>query len=200
MALNRLTILLLVSLGLIIIIGAYLLGFSRGGSRIGETNLGPGVASDLNITRESFGGGWSLDCGVSPTQQKRCTLNMQLVNRAGQAVLVLVVTRDSEGSPVMMINTPPGIAFAGGVVLTPQEKPSIMGEFKSCGPQRCRALVSLNAEARSELAQVDTANVNFLRANGQQVEYTIPLAGFNAGFAAWEMNYPARFESLKQAE
>lgn len=169
--------------------GSFVVGHGVGTSERLAALRAQDQANLANMTRSTFQS-WSLVCrdvaGNGPG--RRCVLFMAVADPSlKQVLLTFSVARSVQGMPVLLVDTPAGVAVDQGITVTPGAAQSIKVDIRSCGPQRCRAITELNASLQAALEAADMTSVTYVRANRQLATYNLPTRGFREGFAAWSI-------------
>ena len=178
--------------------GAFLFGHSVGMGERAATNRAllareQATLEAGNITRTAFQG-WSLVCRDWEEVERRCVLFMAVADPGMQQVLLtLSVARTPNGMPLLIVDTPAGVAVDEGVTVTPGATEGIRLAIQSCGPQRCRAVAELSPSLQSALEASEATAVRYVKADNQPSSYNLPTRGFSEGIAAWyaETGLPA---------
>jgi invasion protein IalB len=168
-------------------IGAFVIGHGAGTRERIEAMRARELASLANMTKATFQG-WSLVCRDAPSNgsPRRCVLFMAVAEQAtGQVLLTFSITRAAQGAPVLLIETPAGVAVDQGITVAPSSAQSVKVGIHSCGPQRCRAIAELSPSLQAALETADITSVTYVQANRQLSTYNLPTRGFREGFAAW---------------
>jgi invasion protein IalB len=138
-----------------------------------------------NMTKRAFQG-WSLVCRDWTGGERRCVLFIAVADpESKQVLLTFSVSRTPQGKPVLIVDTPAGVAVDQSVTVTAGEAQSVKVPIQSCGPQRCRAIAVLDESLQAALEAADLTSITYVRANNQQSTYNLPTRGFREGIAAW---------------
>lgn len=141
--------------------------------------------ASMDMTKSAFQA-WSLVCRPWPGGERRCVLFIAVADPDLKNVLLTFsVARTPQGMPVLIVDTPPGVAVAQGISVTAGAAEEIKLPIQSCGPQRCRAMTELTLPLRAALEKADVTAVTYVRADNQQSTYNLPTRGFRDGLLAW---------------
>jgi invasion protein IalB len=141
--------------------------------------------ASMNMTKTAFQA-WSLVCRPWPGNERRCVLFIAAADPdRKQVLLTFSVARTPQGMPVLIVDTPPGIAVDQGVSVTAGSAEGIKLPVQSCGPQRCRAITELTLSLRAALEKADITAVSYVKADNQQSTYNLPTRGFKDALTAW---------------
>jgi invasion protein IalB len=143
-------------------------------------------------------GNWALTCANDEEGAKRCLLLMRVLDQeTRRMVLSINLTRGPRGNAIFAIFTPPSVTTSAGLAVqpfNPQDQTmgkAAAGVFQACTPQRCTGIVILTEELAKEIVDFPQLRVQYVAGDGRRVNYPLPTAGFAAGFAAWQADYPA---------
>jgi invasion protein IalB len=129
---------------------------------------------------------WSLVCRPWPGNERRCVLFIAVADPdAKHVLLTFSVARTPRGMPVLIVDTPVGVAADQGVRVTAGAAEEIKLPIQLCGPERCRAITELTLPLRAALETADVTSVTYLKADNQQSTYNLPTRGFKDALAAW---------------
>jgi invasion protein IalB len=141
--------------------------------------------ASMNMTKSAFQA-WSLVCRPWPGGDRRCVLFIAVANPDSRNVLLTFsVARTPQGMPVLIVDTPPGVAVDQGVTVIAGAAAEVKVPIQSCGPQRCRAVTELTLPLRAALERADVTSVTYVKADNQQSTYNLPTRGFKDGLVAW---------------
>ena len=139
----------------------------------------------MNMTKSAFQA-WSLVCRDWPGNERRCVLFIAAADPdAKQVLLTFSIARTPQGMPILVVDTPPGVAVDDGVTVTVGAAEAIKVPIQSCAPQRCRAVTELTSSLRAALEVADVTSVSYVRADAKQSTYNLPTRGFRDGLTAW---------------
>ena len=162
---------------------AFLIGHGVGTSE--QTVSNKTALASMNITKSAFQA-WSLVCRPWPGGERRCVLFIAVADRDKKNVLLTFsVARTPKGMPVLIVDTPPGVAVNQGITVTAGAADEFKMPIQSCGPQRCRAMTELTLPLRAALEKADVTAVTYVKADNQQSTYNLPTRGFKDGLVAW---------------
>jgi invasion protein IalB len=138
-----------------------------------------------NMTRRSFQN-WSLICRDWAENERRCVLFVAVASPdMNQLLLTVSIARTSKGVPVLIVDTPPGVAVGRGVTVTAGEASPLRVPIQACGPQRCRAVAELTPQLRGTLEAAESATITYVRDTNQESTYNLSTLGFRDGISAW---------------
>ena len=141
--------------------------------------------ASMNMTTSAFQA-WSLVCRPWPGGERRCVLFIAVADLNKRNVLLTFsIARTPQGMPVLIIDTPAGVAVDKGISVTAGGAEEIKMPIQSCGPQRCRAITELTLPLRTALEKADVTAVTYVKADNQQSPYNLPTRGFKDGLVAW---------------
>ena len=141
--------------------------------------------AQMNMTKSSFQA-WSLVCRDWPGNQRRCVLFIAVADPdMKQVLLTFSVARTPQGMPVLMVDTPAGIAVDQGVTIAAGAAEALKMPIQSCGPQRCRAIAELTSPLQAALEKADITAVTYVKADTKQSTYNLPTRGFKDAIVAW---------------
>lgn len=141
--------------------------------------------ASMNMTKSAFQA-WSLVCRPWPGGERRCVLFIAVADPDRKNVLLTFsVARTPQGMPVLIVDTPPGVAVDRGITVVAGGGEEIRMPVQSCGPERCRAMTELTLPLRAALEKADVTAVSYVKADNQQSTYNLPTRGFKDGLVAW---------------
>lgn len=115
-----------------------------------------------------------------------CRLVRRVVNNEAQrVVLSFAVVRVASGNALIVVGLPPSVVIPAGVTITPEGGTAAKGNVVRCAPQLCTAAVVLNDALIDGMSAAQTMSLQFVAANGRNVNANVPIAGFREGIAAW---------------
>jgi len=131
-------------------------------------------------------GQWAL-IGCQPgAGDGACRMVRRVINAEAQrVVLSFAVTRIANGPALIVIGLPPSVVIPRGVTITPEGGTAAVGRIIRCGPQLCTAALPINDTLVAEMSDAQSMGLQFVAANGREVNLNIQNAGFREGFAAW---------------
>jgi invasion protein IalB len=140
-------------------------------------------------------GVWSLIGCQQGGGDGACRLVRRVINdEAERVVLSFVVTRGPTGNALIAIGLPPSVVIPRGVTITPQAGSAVRGAVQRCSPQLCTAVAVLNDALIEEMSVAQIMGLQFVAANGRNVNINVPIAGFGEGINAWLVASPAPAE------
>lgn len=144
-----------------------------------------GALATMNMTKSAFQA-WSLVCRDWPGNERRCVLFIAVADPdVKQVLLTFSVARTPQGMPVLIVDTPAGVAVNEGVTITAGATEATKIPIQSCAAQRCRAVTELTASLREALEKADVTAVTYVKADNQSSTYNLPTRGFRDGMVAW---------------
>src|SRR5262249_4670177 len=124
-----------------------------------------------------------LEYAEGPTK-KTCAAQLQLHNtNNNQVILAWTVSLNESKQFVSVLNVPTGVAIGPGVELQPEKAGKRKIAYDSCEPNRCTSSVTMDAALLREITAAPTAQVSIYALNGQQVQFNVPLKGFDKATA-----------------
>lgn len=141
--------------------------------------------AQMNMTKSAFQA-WSLVCRDWPGNERRCVLFIAVADPdAKQVLLTFSIARTPQGMPILVVDTPPGVAVEDGVTVTVGSTEALKVPIQSCAAQRCRAVTELTSSLRAALEAADVTSVSYVKADAKQSTYNLPTRGFRDGLSAW---------------
>jgi len=136
-------------------------------------------------------GSWEARCATPPGRTAQiCTAVLQVVNNQNKNVLMSwIVGPDDKGALQTVFQTPTGVMIGNGVDVKVDNAAVRKISFQACGPQQCTATGPMNDAFIKEISGADKANITLTAANGQALNFGIPVGGFDKALAA--INPPA---------
>ena len=129
---------------------------------------------------------WTVTCLEYPegTPKKTCAAQLQ-VQQSGsnQVLLAWTVSLNDSKQFVTLLQTPTGVSIPSGVELQPEKAGKRKLSYESCEPARCTSTFTIDAALLRELSTAPTAQVVIFAANGQSVQFNIPIKGFDKASA-----------------
>lgn len=139
----------------------------------------------MDMTKSAFQA-WSLVCRKWSGNERRCVLFIAVADPDVKRVLLTFsVARTPQGTPVLMVDTPAGVAVDQGIMVTAGAAEGIKVPIQSCDAQRCRAVTELTSSLRASLEAADVTAVTYVRPDNQPSTYNLPTRGFKDGIVAW---------------
>jgi len=139
----------------------------------------------MNMTKSAFQA-WSLVCRDWPGNERRCVLFIAVADPdAKQVLLTFSIARTPRGMPILVVDTPPGVAIDDGLTVTVGTAEAIKLPIQSCTLQRCRGVTELTSALRAALEAANVTSVSYVRADTKQSTYNLPTRGFRDGLTAW---------------
>lgn len=152
------------------------------------TQFGP--ENQRVVTPGKAFGPWVLTCVKPPKGGKQCALTLRVV-ASGQKRLVMAasIMPGKNNAPYLVVLTPPNIAVASGLQLTPAGKPAMTIAFGACTPRFCRVEAPLDAKLQNAFMGPDGVTVQFTTPKGKPASIKLPTKDFGRGFEAWKAEY-----------
>ena len=139
----------------------------------------------MNMTKSAFQA-WSLVCRDWPGNERRCVLFIAVADPdAKQVLLTFSVARTPAGMPVLIVDTPAGIAVEEGVIVTAGSAEAFKLPIQSCAGQRCRAVTELTPALNGALETAAITSVTYVKSDKMPSTYNLPTRGFKDGMVAW---------------
>jgi invasion protein IalB len=131
-------------------------------------------------------GSWEARCTTPPGRTTQlCTAVLQVINNQNKNVLMSwIVGPDDKGALQSIFQTPTGVMIANGIDVKLGNAAVRKISFQACGPQQCTAAGPMNDAFIKEITANERANVTLTAANGQAMNFGIPVAGFDKAIAA----------------
>jgi invasion protein IalB len=140
--------------------------------------------ASANVTRSAFEA-WSLVCR-NPAGERRCVLFIAVADpQRKQVLLTFSIARTPQNMPVLVVDTPAGVAADQGMTVTAGEAKPLKIAVQSCGPQRCRAVTDLTPSLQAALESAAVTSVTYTKVDNQQSTFNLPTRGFKDGITAW---------------
>lgn len=131
-------------------------------------------------------GSWEARCTTPPGQTAQlCTTLLQIINNQNKSVLMSwIVGPDEKGVLQSILQTPTGVMIANGVEIKVGNAPARKVSYQSCNTQQCTASGPMNDAFVKEITVAERANITLTAANGQALNFGIPVGGFDKALAA----------------
>jgi invasion protein IalB len=134
---------------------------------------------------------WTVTCQefAEGTPKKTCGAQLQ-VQQTGtnQTLLAWTVSINDSKQFVTVMQTPTGVAIAPGIELQPEKAAKRKLAFESCEPGRCTANFTMDAAMLREITAAPSAQVVIFAVNGQTVQFSFPIKGFDKAIAHLRAN------------
>jgi len=169
---------------------AFLIGHNVGTSERLTANRAlrarePAALASANVTRSAFDA-WSLVCRSPAGSERRCVLFMAVADpQRKQVLLTFSIARTPQNMPVLVVDTPAGVAVDHGMTVTPGAAEPFKISVQSCGPQRCRAVTDLTPSLQAALESAAVTSITYTKVDNQQSTFNLPTRGFKDGITAW---------------
>ena len=130
-------------------------------------------------------GSWEARCATPPGRTTQlCTAVLQVVNNQNKNVLMSwIIGPDEKGGLQTIFQTPTGVMIGNGVDVKMGTAAARKFSFQSCGPQQCTASGPMNDAFVKEVTASERANITLTAANGQELNFGIPVSGFDKALA-----------------
>jgi invasion protein IalB len=131
-------------------------------------------------------GSWEARCATPPGRTTQlCTAVLQVINNQNKNVLMSwIVGPDDKGALQAVFQTPTGVMIGNGVDVKLGNAAVRKISFQTCTPQQCTATGPMNDAFVKEITGAERANITLTAANGQALNFGIPVAGFDKALAA----------------
>jgi invasion protein IalB len=129
---------------------------------------------------------WAVTCNefAESPKAKRCSALLQILQQnTNQIVFTWTVAMDDRKQLVAVMQTPTGVVIPPGVELRVGKLPSQKIPFASCDPGRCIATTTVDANLLREMTTSPTAEAVIQGSQGNTVQFTIQLKGFDRAYA-----------------
>jgi invasion protein IalB len=143
----------------------------------------PGGANTLNETH----GAWTVTCAIRTRgdsgKAKRCALSQtQLHSQTRQRALAIELHSEGGGVKGALV-LPFGLALASGVTYQLDEgETGAPQHFRTCLPIGCLVDIAFDAGTVASLEAGDVLNVKATADGGQEMAFSISLAGFSSAY------------------
>ena len=152
------------------------------------TLLGTGVAEGVAQTADRKTvtmqyGGWKVTCDEAGASTV-CSAAFRIVNRKTNAtILTWLVGRGGNDQLLTEFFVPTEILIKPGVSMVLEDGPAYKAEFVACGRSACKAVLPLDAELASELANATRATLSLTASNGKVTNFSMDIEGIAAAMA-----------------
>ncbi len=151
-----------------------------------ETAPQPSVPQPYRTEILSFDN-WSVTCqDFNEGKRKRiCSAQLQVANTANNQVLLswTIVQEETPGKLRSFLAVPTGVNIPAGLDVhfgaAMRKVP-----FDTCEPNRCTALVTIDAALVKDVTSAQNADVIVQGSNGKSVKFSFPLKGFDKAYLA----------------
>jgi invasion protein IalB len=129
---------------------------------------------------------WTLTCVeyAEARGKQTCAATLQMVQaKSRQVLLAWTVGIGGDGRPVLTIQAPTGILIAPGIEVTLGKAKPRRIAFTSCDTGHCTASTPLDDALVRELGAADMAEVDIQAMNGNNVQFKMPIKGFEKAYA-----------------
>jgi invasion protein IalB len=124
---------------------------------------------------------------MTTNAKRNCTAVQQVFDREGRrAMFAWIVGKTDEGATAAMFQTLPGVALQKGIEFKFENGVPRRAAFVMCNPQACEASMPINdAIVKEAMAAINgNATATVIILNGEAVNFTLPLKGFDKVMAA----------------
>ena len=144
------------------------------------------AAPQIQWTTIGTFGSWEAKCTTPPGATARlCTAILQVIdNRNKNVLMAWIVGTDEKGVLQSIFQTPTGVMVSSGLDLKLGSAAVHKINFRSCAAQQCVAVTPMNDAFVKEVTAAPKADVTITALNGQQLNFGIPVAGFDKALAA----------------
>jgi invasion protein IalB len=129
---------------------------------------------------------WAVTCNefADGPRSKRCSALLQIMQQnTNQTVFTWTVGLDERKQLMAVMQTPTGVVLAPGIEFKigklTQKVP-----FTSCEPGRCIATIAVDANLLREMTASPTAEATIQGSQGNTVQFSIQMKGFDRAYAA----------------
>lgn len=144
----------------------------------------PGNATSLRETH----GDWTVSCAIAASPEgnrtTRCSISQEQLDRqTRQRALAIELTPAGDGAEGVLI-LPFGLSLEAGITYQLDDGAAGAGQrFRTCLPAGCLVNAAFDARTVALLKAGSTLKVKALAAGGQELTFSISLAGFSRAFA-----------------
>ena len=129
---------------------------------------------------------WVVTCNEFETPKTRvCSALLQIAQQnTNQVVFAWTIALDNAKQMVTIMQTPTGVNIPPGIELRVGKVPPHKIPFASCDAGRCVATSPMDANLLKEMTTVPTAEATIQGSQGNTVQFTIQMKGFDKAYAA----------------
>lgn len=130
---------------------------------------------------------WTVTCNefTEGSHTRSCAAVLQILQQdTNQTVFAWTIGMDNAKQMVTILQTPTGVAIAPGVELRVGKSAARKISFASCDPGRCIATIPMDAALVRELTAAPTVEAVIQGSQGNTVQFTIQMKGFDKAIAA----------------
>jgi len=130
---------------------------------------------------------WRVTCQDFAEGKRRhiCIAALQLIqSNNNQTILTWTLAAEDDGHWMMVLQVPTGVQLSPGVEVKLAKAATRTIPYASCETNHCTASAALDAGFSRELASSTDAVVTVRALNGNNVQFTIPLKGYDKAYAA----------------
>lgn len=127
---------------------------------------------------------WTKVCGKDPGNNKEiCYTTRDFVSDQGQPVLALAIY-DVKGDQTKIVRflMPLGLLLRPGIRFVVDQGQPVPGAYAICFPNGCFAEAQVKDDFINSLKKGNTLNVSVQNQVGNEVTFSVPLAGFSKAF------------------
>jgi invasion protein IalB len=130
---------------------------------------------------------WAVTCNefAEGPRTKRCSALLQIMQQnTNQTVFTWTVGLDERKQMMAVMQTPTGVVIAPGIELEIGKLATQKIPFTSCEPGRCIATMTVDANLLREMTTSPTAEAVIQGSQGNTVQFSIQMKGFDRAYAA----------------
>jgi invasion protein IalB len=130
---------------------------------------------------------WVVTCNefAEGPKTRACSAQLQIVQQnTNQVVFAWTIGYDNAKQIVTVMNTPTGVTIPPGIELRVGKVPPHKIPFAACDTGRCVATSPMDATLLREMTTVQTAEAIVQGIQGNTVQFTIQMKGFDKAYAA----------------
>jgi len=135
--------------------------------------------------------GWIVTCNEfeGGAKTRVCSALLQITQeKTNQTVFSWTVGQNNNKQWISVLQTPTGVAIAPGVELRIGKSPARKIPFTTCETGHCVATMTMDANLLHEMTTSPTAQAVIQGAQGNAVNFSIQMAGFDKAYAV--MSHP----------
>jgi invasion protein IalB len=129
---------------------------------------------------------WIVTCREFHEPKKRiCAAVLTLTqSKTHQAVLSWTIGTDETNKPIILLQTPTGVILGPGVELRLGKAAARKIPYRTCDNGRCTATLPVDGALVRDMMGTANAEIAIEAINGQKLQFTIPMKGFDKAYAA----------------
>jgi invasion protein IalB len=131
-------------------------------------------------------GAWLVNCqqAVSGAGRKNCAATLRTTDKDKKLAFAWVLTKTADGKPIMVIQTPTGVAIPAGVELGVGKGAARKIAFSSCEPQFCEAIMVVDPALATEIKTSPKPSLAIQGKDGRKFKFDIDTKGVEQAFSA----------------